>query len=197
MVRHLQTMLGYQQLSADTYNDALAAVAGKLPRGAGVTSQPQVELADALLVSQYVIPAIERKIAIVNCMAREHRKMGGSSNPAIWKPYEAMTSAIAAILRRAECQYEGFRQWIEAPQYGVDTVRLDNEERAAIDRAIKALNKLAMKDVGVGYDGFLDIVQEATNKVRGSLELKPLDHDTFRTLYMQGLTGKRVHFYRS
>ena len=62
--------------------------------------------------------------------------------------------------------------------------------------AIKALNDLAMKRVGVGYEEFLDIVHEATNTVQASLGLEPFDKECFRARYMWGmLSGGQVYFY--
>ncbi len=196
MVRHLQTMLVYQQLAMETYNDAIAIVAGKIPYGAEVTHRAHVNFSNPTLVAQYVIPAIAKKIEIFQLMETKHREVSVLATANLQKPYQEMTAAINAMLERARYQYQGFQQWVNNPQVDIDTMRLDGYELAAIDRSIKTLNELIFKKIRLTRDEWLDIVQEAFNSVRASLKLIPLSKDIFRSQYMRGISGEHVRFFR-
>ncbi len=197
MVRHLQTMLAYQQLAMETYNDAAAIAMGdvKIPYGAELTQRAQFNFSNPTLVAQYVTPAIAKKIEIFQLMETKHREMSVLANANLQNPYQEMTAAINAMLERARYQYQGFQQWVNNPQVDIDTVRLDRDELAATDRAIKALNELIFKKIRLTRDEWLDIVQEAFNSVRASLRLIPLSRDTFRSQYMRGISGEHVRFF--
>lgn len=196
MVRHLQTMLAYQHLAMEVYNDATAVVAGKIPHGAEVTQRANVNFSDPTLVAQYVIPAVAKKIEIFQLVEAKHQEVSGLVNTILQEPYQEMTVAINAMLERARYQYQGFQQWVNHPQVDVDTKDLDRDELAAIDSAIRALNELIFKKIRLTSDEWLDIVQEAFNSVRASLKLIPLGKDSFRSQYMRGINGEYVRFFK-
>ncbi len=194
LVRHLQELLAYQQLTMEIYNDALAAVVGDPPQGAEVCARHQGAFYNPTLVSKYVIPALERKIQILQLMERKHQLASTLAHAKLQLPYQEMTSAILVMTDRAHLQYDGFTRWIQNPQTDFDVRRLDEPERLAIDRAIKAVNDL-IKRLGLIPDEFLDIIQESMNSVRTYLGLAPLDKDGFRSRYFRGIEGERVRFF--
>lgn len=155
MVRHLQTMLAYQHLATETYNDATVIVAGKLPHGAEVAQRAYVEFSDPGLVAQYLIPAVTTKIEILELIETKHREASVLATGSLQRPYEEMTAAINVMLDRARYQKHGFEEWVNDPQVEIDalrTVRFDVDERAAMDRAVEALNELIVKKVGLTAD---------------------------------------------
>jgi len=196
MVHHLQTMLAYQQLAMETYNDAAAIAAGEIPHGDEITQRASLNFSQPTLVAQHVIPAVARKIEIFQLMEMRHREMSNLATASLQEPYQEMTALIDTMLERARLQYHGFQQWVDNPQVDIDTTRLDRNERAAIDRAVKALNELIVKKIRLTQDEWLDIVQESFNSVRASLKLIPLSKDTFRSQYMRGISGERPRFFK-
>jgi hypothetical protein len=196
MVRHLQTMLAYQQLAMETYNDAIAIASGRIPHGSEVTQRAYANLSDPTLVAQYVIPAVAKKIEIFQSIEMKHREVSVLATANLKVPYQEMTVAINAWLERARYQYHVFQQWVNDPQVDINTVRLDRYELAVTDRALKALNDLIFRKIRLTRDEWLDIVQEATNSVRASLKLVPLSKATFRSQYMQGISGERVRLFK-
>jgi len=196
MVRHLQTMLAYQQLAMETYNDAAAIAGGEVQYGDELTQHTSLTFYQPTLVAQYVIPAVAKKIEIFQLMQTKHREASVLSATKKYQKAEAeMWLAITVMLARAEVQYEGFKQWVDNQETNIDVTRLDAQERMAIDRATKALNELIFKKIRLTYDEWLDIVQEAFNSVRASLKLIPLSKDTFRSQYMRLISGERPRFF--
>jgi hypothetical protein len=195
MVRHLQTMLAYQQLAMETYNDDAAMAATEVQYGDELTRRGSLSFHQPSLVVQEVIPAVAKKIEIFQLMEMRHREMSSLATASLRKPYEEMAAAIERMLERARLQYDGFQQWVNNPEVYVDTTRLDRDERAAIDRAVKALNELIAKKSGLTQDEWLDIVQESFNSVRASLELMPLGKDVFRSQYMGLISGECPRFF--
>lgn len=195
LVRHLQRMLAYQQLAMETYNDAAASVVGDPPHGAEVWARAKVTFSSPALVAEHVVPALEKKIELLRLMEAQHQQASAlATTKLLRQPYQEMTSAIRAMLDRAELQYQGFTQWVQSPQTAVDVSRLDGPELAAIVRAVSALNDL-IKRVGLMLDQWIKLNQEAFNSVRASVGLPPLDSDVFRSRYFGGLTGERARFF--
>jgi hypothetical protein len=194
LVRHLQGMLAYQQLAMEIHNDAFAAIAGDPPRGAEVWARQKAAFSSPTLVSEYIVPALKKKIEILQLMETKHQLASALAPAKLQLPYQEMTSAIRVMLDRAHLQYDGFTRWIQSPQTAVDVRRLDKPELLAIDRAVNALNDL-IKRVGLTHDEWMDLNQEVFNSVRTSLGLLPLDRDSFRSRYFRGLKGERVRFF--
>jgi hypothetical protein len=126
LVRHLQGILVYQQLAMETYNDAVAAaVGGPPPHGAEVWVQARATFSSPALVSEYVIPALKKKIEILQLMETKHQQARALAPAKLQQPYRQMTSAIRAMLDRAQLQFQGFTRWVQSPQTVLDIVRLD------------------------------------------------------------------------
>jgi hypothetical protein len=195
MVRHLQTMLAYQQLAMETYNDAAAIAAGEIQYGDEVTKH-DLTFYQPTLVAQHVIPAVAKKIEIFQLMEMRHREMSILATASLQEPHQEMTALIDTMLERARLQYHGFQQWVSNPQYDIDTTGLDRDEDAACYHAVKALNELIFKKIRLTHDEWLDIVQESFNSVRASLKLIPLSKDVFRSQYMRLISGERIRFFK-
>ena len=193
-MRHLQEMLAYQQLAMEIYNDACAAVVGDPPHGAEVWARPTAAFSSPALVSEYVIPALEKKIEIFKLMETKHKLASALAPTKLQLPYQEMTSAIRVMLDRAHLQYDGFTEWIQNPQTAIDVRRLDKPELSAIDRAVMALNDLVRK-AGLTHDEWMDLNQEVFNSVRTSRGLVPLDRDVFRSRFFRGTSGEHVRFF--
>lgn len=195
LVNHLQTMLAYQQLSTEIYNDAIANDTGEIPNGGEVTQRHSVNFSSPFIVSKYVIPALEKKIKILELMQTKHREASILKTANYEQQYEEMTAAIKAMMDRACFMYQGFKQWVNNEVRKIDVTVLDNDEIVALDRAIKSLNEIIFKKLGLTSDEWLDIVQESFNSIRTSLKLIPLTKEIFRSRYMSGVNGEHVRFY--
>ncbi len=195
LVNHLQTMLAYQQLAMEIYNDAVANDTGEIPHGGEVTERINVTFSSPILVAKYAIPALEKKIEIFELMETKHREASVLETANFQQPYKEMTAAIGAMMDRARFMHQGFKQWVNNEVTNINVTGLDGNELAALDRAIKSLNELIFKKLGLTSDEWLDIVQKSTNSVRASVKLMPLTKDIFRSRYMSGINGEHVRFY--
>jgi hypothetical protein len=193
-IRHLQTVLVYQQLSMEIYNDAAYSILGKPQNGAEVFFRPTGTFWDPALVEERLIPALKRKIQIIHLMETIHQQVKPLSSGVKREPYDLMTAYIRACLDRANLQYDSYSNWITNPQLDVDAKKLDNFELAALDRAVISLNCLIKKS-GITNDEWLDIINDAFNSVRASIGLAPMNKNTFRSRYMRGLKGELIRFF--
>jgi hypothetical protein len=195
LVNHLQTMLAYQQLAMEIYNDAVANDTGEIPHGGEVTERTNVTFSSPFIVAKYAIPALEKKIEIFELMETKHREASVLETANFQQPYKEMTVAISEMMDRARFMRQGFKQWVNNEVTNIDVTGLDGNELAAVDRAIKSLNELIFKKLGLTSDEWLDIVQKSTNYVRASVKLMPLTKEIFRSRYMSGINGEHVRFY--
>jgi hypothetical protein len=193
LVRHLQEMLAYQQLAMEIHNDAFAAVVGDPPHGAEVGSRSQVAFSNPTLVSEHIIPALKKKVEILQLMETKHQLASALAPAKFQLPCQEMTSCIRLILDRAHLEYDGFIRWVQNPKMDIDITGLDKPELSAADRAINALNIL-IERLGLTPDEWMNINLGAFNSVRAYLGLAPLDKDVFRSRYFSGLKGERVRF---
>lgn len=198
LIRHLQKMLAYQQLSMEIYNDAFAVASGApLPSGEAF-QRPQAMLFRPALVAQYVIPALERKIAIIRSMQEQHAQASHLATQKVRQPYDDVASLIHVMLERAQLQYEGLASWVGCPALAVDTTRLDGPELAAIERAVRSLNNLIKKAglrAGLENDAWMEVNRQAFNEVRAAAGLPPLDALDFYSKYSEGVNGGRVRLF--
>jgi hypothetical protein len=196
LVIHLQTMLAYQQLAMETYNDAAVVATGEeIPRGTEIFGRPDFTINNPTLIVNYVIPAINKKIEIFHLMETKHQEASFLALENFHQPYQEMTSAIIALSDRARLQHQVFTDWAYKGVSNFDVNKLDKNESEATKRAIFSLNEL-IKQIGLTSDEFLDIVQDSMNFVRISIELAPLSKDLFRSIYMRGLTGEIVRYFK-
>ncbi|MBF8266953.1 MAG: hypothetical protein HW388_461 [Dehalococcoidia bacterium] len=108
LIRHLQKMLAYQQLSMERYNGAAALASGSPPGSGMAVERPLFSVQSRTLVSQYMIPALEYKIELICSMKDEHEQVGQLVTEEIRRPYDEMSVAINMMLERANLQYQGF-----------------------------------------------------------------------------------------
>lgn len=195
LIRHLQKMWAYQQLSMEIYNDAFALAAGIPPPSGEALGRPQpATFTSPAAASQYVIPALERKMGVIRSMTEQHEQASQLVTKNSRQSYNDATSAIRLMLDRAHLQHEGFTSWIQDPTLDVETTRLDAPESAAVERALRSLN-LLIKRVGLTTDDWMEINRGAFNDVRAADGLPPLDHEKFRSMYLDLLNGERVRFF--
>ncbi len=72
LIMHLQKMLAYQQLSMEIYNDALLSVSREPNTSSEAGWQrPTVDLSNPAVVSEHLLPALQRKIEIAQLPCRE------------------------------------------------------------------------------------------------------------------------------
>ena len=198
LVNHLQTMLAYQQLSMEIYNDAAVTIdGGEITHGDELFVRSQFTFHNPTLVAKYIIPAMEKKIEIFQLMKTKHEKASilATANSNFQQPYQDMTLAISAMLERAHYMYQGFKQWVNDEMATGSLTGLDENERGAVNNAIISLNQLIFQKIGLTYDEWLDIVQDSMNYVRASVKLTPLSKDIFRSRYMSGISGEHVRFF--
>ena len=197
LIGHLQKMLTYQQLALEIYNDALASVSGALNQDE-VVSRPQVSLPNPAIVSEYLLPALQRKIEIIRSMEDQHNaaeELVGQDLKNLRPPYEDMKSAIHLMLQRAQLQLKGFTSWIANPSDETDTTSLDGPELQAIDQAIMTLNALIFEKVGLTNEEWMEVNRHAFDDVRGAVGLSPLSQAEFHNRYSRGVVGEHVRFF--
>lgn len=196
LVRHLQEILAYQQLATETFNDACAVASGYLPPGAEQgPMRASVSLSNPSLVSEYVIPALEKKMQILRLMEEKHKLASELAAAKHHEAYQEMTVAIRVMIERAYLQYIALTRWIRNPQEVTDTGPWDEKELSAVVRAVKALNDLIFKKLGLPLEEWLSINCDAFNSVRSYLGLPPLEKDIFCSRYFRGLAGETVRFF--
>ena len=187
-------MLTYQQLSLEIYNDALASVSGALNQDE-VVSRPLVSLPNPAIVSEYLLPALQRKIEIIRSMEDQHNaaeELVGQDLKNLRPPYEDMKSGIHLMLQRAQLQLKGFTSWIANASDETDTTSLDGAELQAMDQAIKTLNALTFEKVGLTNGEWMEVNRHAFNDVRGTVGLSPLSQAEFHNRYSRGVGGERM-----
>ena len=128
LIRHLQKMLAYQQLSMERYNDAASFASGSPSSSGMAVGNVPFNVQNRTLVSQHVIPALEYKIELIRSMKDQHEQAGQLVTEEIRQPYDEMSAAINVMLERANLQYSGFSSWVQNPDSDVDVTRLDQDE---------------------------------------------------------------------
>jgi hypothetical protein len=196
LVNHLQTMLSYQQLAMEIFNDTASSSTGtKIPQGGEVFRRTGFISYNPAIVARYIIPALEKKIEIYQLIEIKHREASVLAAENLQQPYQDMTSLINAMLDRARFMHQGFKQWVNNEIMNFNATILDEDERVAMYRAINSLNELIYKKIGLTYDEWLDIDQKSINSVRVSVKLIPLTKDIFRSRFMRALTGESVRYF--
>ena len=153
LIRHLQKMLAYQQLSMERYNTAVALASGS-PSGPSMPVERQSSnLSNPTLVSQYIIPALEYKIGLIRLMKDRHEQIDQLITKEIRRPYEDMSVVISLMRERVDLQYEGFKSFVKNLEFDSDITRLDQAETAAFVRAAQSLTRTSCQG---GLDGAVE-----------------------------------------
>jgi hypothetical protein len=197
LVHHLETMLSYQQLAMEIYNDAASfSTMEKIPWGSELGRYEfTAHDSDTLRVAECLIPALEKKLEILHLMEIKHRQAIDLVTIELQQTYQDMTLLISALLERANFMYYGFKQWVNYEIMNFNAMSLDENERVAMARAITSLNELIYIKIGLTYDDFLDILFCSINSVRVFVKLTPLTKDVFRKRNSSALTGAIVRYF--
>lgn len=197
LIRHLQKMLAYQQLSMERYNDA-AAMASGIPRGSGMEVQrPLFSVQNRSLITQHMIPALVYKIDLIRSIKEQHEQIAQLVAEENRQPLEEMSAAIDIMLERANLQYNGFSALEQNSDVDVDMTSLDQAEVAAVTSAVQGLNSLIEK-VGLTVPAskeWIRINHQVFNEVRAGAGLLPIEEERFGGMYLQGLSGIPVRFF--
>ena len=192
LIMHLQKMLAYQQLSMEIYNDALLSVSREPNTSSEAWQRPTVELSNPAVVSEYLLPALQRKIEIVQSMEEQHNtaaELAGNFS----SPYEDMATGIHLMLQRAQLQFDGFTSWIANPSANIDTMKFDEAESQAMHLALLSLNALVQKVMTT--DEWMEVNRHALNDVREMVGLSALSQMEFRDLYSRGVSGENIRMF--
>ena len=197
VIRHLQTMLAYQQLTMERTNDAFALAAGTTtPTHEGFV-RPQALLRDPDAVVRYMIPALQVKREVLAAMEEKHRTFPKPTSKPVKTAYDEFTSLLAAMQQRATFQYESYVAWTEDPSLEVRPMLLDPVEDSALNKLLRTLNGVIEKvGMRVNEEPWLEIVCQAFNSVRADVGLPPFSGSDFRSRYFAGLTGQPARFFR-
>lgn len=195
LIRHLQTMYAYQQLTMERYNEALVR-AGMTPPGNEIVHSTTSGMITPKAVYDFVLPALVAKRETFEHVHEEHTRFG---RPTVLKQaaraYDDFARLLAKVRERTEAQYNGYLAWVgDATSAGVDTSALDRAESRALDVSINSLNSL-IAHTRLDPEGFLDINRNAHNTVRDSIGLDPLSGDEFRSRYFNGLATGSGRFF--
>jgi hypothetical protein len=195
LIKHLQKMFAYQQLSMERYNDALAFAARiDTPTNEFLSPRQSVTLFDVSAVREYVLPALQMKFQTLQIMENEHRNIEQTTSNILKPVYTDFSQQLTAMQKRTRLQYECFSAWIQDQTRSLDTTQVDETERQAMDRTCISLNELINK-VGLDVDAWLDVVCDAHNAVRETIGISPMKAQEFREIYFSGLAGKPARFF--
>jgi hypothetical protein len=196
LVNHLQTMVAYQQLATEIYNDAIFSASGeKVPWQTEVGMARDKFMLTPKYVARYIIPALEKKIEIFQLIEIKHQDAYVLTTEKLIQPYQEMTWSIRALLDRARFMYQGATQWVNNEILDFDATSLDEKEQTAMVRAVMSLNELIYKKIGLTYDEWLDINLGSINSVRVYIKLLPLKKDVFISRLTSALTGATLRYY--
>jgi hypothetical protein len=197
LIRHLQLMLAYQQLTMEGTNDAFSLAAGtSTPTHEGLV-RPLVLLGDPHAVVRYVIPALQTKLEILAAMEEKHRAFQRPTSKPMKTAYDDFTSLLATMRQRATFQYESHTAWTKNPSLEVRHTLLDSAEDSALNRSLRTLNGMIEKaGMRVNEEPWLEVVCQAFNSVRAYVGLPPLGGSDFRSRYFAGLMGQPARFFR-
>ncbi len=203
LIRHLQTMFAYQQLSTETYNDALAEIAGieaPPPRSEGL-GRPSVQLSnpEAIVeaIVEVMIPALDQKRKILAKMRLDHEAMRRPAAPELRDAYDDFSALLGLMQERGKAQTDAALAYADAPTYqGLATDQLDAAEHAALLKSTASLNDLISK-IGLKKDDWLVLNRDCFNAVRATVGLPPMSDDSYRATFYAGLAGQPVRFFSS
>ena len=197
LIRHLQTMFAYQQLTMERYNDALALAAGlSTPTHEGLV-RPQALLHDPQAVVRYVLPALQTKLEILDAMDEKHKSLSRPTSRPMKAAYDHFTSLLAVMQQRARFQHDSHMAWTKDPSLEVNPTLLDSAENSALNKSLQSLNEVIEKaGMRVNEEPWLEVVCGAFNAVRAYVGLSPLSGSDFRSRYFGGLMGQPARFFR-
>lgn len=197
LIRHLQVQFAMQQLTMETYNDALAKASTMVDGGDEVLSRGSAVVQSGEAVAKYVLPAAKKKLDIIAQMVAEHGGFRmGNPHPKTAAAYRLWSAALRVVQARAELQFQSMIDFCAGAPLprGQPLDSLDQEEAQALISATAALNNL-IQLAGLDADSWLSINCAAFNNVRNRLGLSSLAESDFQAMYFQGLAGGHPRFF--
>ncbi|TAJ21687.1 MAG: hypothetical protein EPO65_00940 [Dehalococcoidia bacterium] len=188
-----QLLIAYQQHAMEVFNGAGAAAAGKPPQ-ADFIAPYSVQLHDPDRVRALLIPAMEKKRAILKEMKRVHRDFGVPTLESHQRVYHLMGNLIDVLEARAEEQQRNLDRLVSNLAFhpaDVTSAETDQNERMASVSAISALNGLVSAK-GLAGEPLLNISWTAFNEARAHSGLPALSKNEFRRRYLAVLAGQRA-----
>lgn len=196
-IQHLQLQGALMQLATETYNGALFNASSIVTPGDELTTRTVAGVSDPVAAVSYVLPAVEKKLAIGQMMLSEHGAFECPVRPPRAAQACQLWSAFLDIfLSRANLQSACWRDWTAQPSLDLTErmTRLDHPENLALTTAVAKLNELIASS-GISQDSWFSINCTAFNNARGRVNLPPLSEPDFRARYLQGLAGGRPRFF--
>jgi len=194
LVQHVQTIYAYQQLTMELYNDALLR-AGIRSHGRELAHRTGIGQTTNADVERLVLPASQAKMGLVKRMTEIHGAFGRPTSPSLQPAYDDCSRFLESMRKRAEAQYASINEWLGNPAAaGFETLRLDNEERLALDKSIQTLNAL-IEASRLDPEAWSVLNCAAFNSVRSSQGLTPLTQQEFQERYFTGMAGGTARFF--
>lgn len=195
-IARCQLLIAYQQHAMEVFNDA-GAVAADEPPQADFIAPYSVQLHDPDRVRALLIPAMEKKRAILGEMRRLHQDYGVPAHDSHERVYHLMGNLIDVLEARAEEQQRNLDRWVSDPAFypaDVTSAETDQHERTASFTAILALNGLVSAK-GLAGEPLLNISWTVFNEARAHSGLPALPKNEFRRRYLTVLAGQRALFF--
>ncbi len=93
-------------------------------------------LDDPEAIAEYIIPALEEKVTILDEMQNEHQHIGEPQPNKLKTIYQDFTNVLRVMKERAQLQLDGFSAFVNDEDIDIDVTKLDNTELKAMDKAI-------------------------------------------------------------
>jgi hypothetical protein len=194
LIRHLQTMYAYQQLSMERYNDALLA-AGIGSRGPELSHRVVEGAEIPNKVAEHLIPAFAEKDEVFGQIDKVHVAFGRPTSSQLRPAYDDFSRFLDAMRTRLVAQREAFNGWAaDKDATAFLTPAEDLAEMRACDASITTLNAL-IAQIRLSPDNWLNINADAFNLVREWIGLSPLTRAEFREKYSQGQETGSARFF--
>ena len=181
----------------ETYNDAMAAAASSMFWGDETLVRSLGQVDNPELAVRYMLPACEKKVAVVESMVAEHQAFPIADIPReALAAYDKWTESLSVILARARLQLTCWLDWISNPSSDLSgrIDSLNNAEHESMVAALAELNRL-IERAGVSGAPWQSITCAAFNDVRGRIGLPPLAELDFKARQLQGAAGGRGRFF--
>jgi len=197
VIRHLQTQAALQQLAMETYNTALALASSVAQKGDEVFVRPVGLVSDPARAANYLLPALEKKVAIAEAMTTEHQAFPFPLTPRkAREAYDRCTDFLDVFLARARLQLTCWKLWVDDPSRDLRErlAHLDEAEDQSMTVAIDALNDL-IQSAGISAEAWMSLNWAAFNDARSRVGMPPLTKADFRARFSQGIAGGRPRFF--
>lgn len=194
MIRHLQKMLAFQQITAEAYNRAA-----------------RLAVDDEAGIQEHVLPALQFKRAVIRQMELEHSNFNFPTNKLLTEAHAAFTHLMGIMaarkIKQEESAYELINGRIEliagqicdTTKSGVESLASETSHWAALElqaasEAVKRLNRL-MEKAGLSPEEWIALNCEAFNAVRAEFKMPPFTIAEFAITFRTCLSGGEANFF--